>query len=171
MGHNPEPSFGDPPSRKKDRVSDGSVCPSVALCLGTALETETMQEGFRTCYSLAESRDIVDIRRRSYVMASNNDPELEVRVWLHNKLFGLIRGFKSVNDPVELASRLLSLVIVCDDGSKCRAQVTHDEMVISVIELVLVSQCEMAFTDAYYLWESDVANISINSKYEFQGSS
>ena len=70
-----------------------------------------MQEGFRCCCcSLAESRNIVDVRRRSYVMASDNDPELEVYVRLHNDFFRSYCGFEPVDDPIELASPLPSLV-------------------------------------------------------------
>jgi hypothetical protein len=120
--HNPEGSFGNQASPEEDTIFDGGVSSGVALCLSTALKAEITQEVFRSCRSSAESLDILDVHRRSYIIASDNDPELEVLMQLHNKLFDIFGGFASVDNPVELASPLVfSLAIVCHDGPRPRA--------------------------------------------------
>jgi hypothetical protein len=163
MAHDTELPFGNPPSRQEDRAVGGSVSPSVALRLGAALEAKTAQEVFCTCPPLAESLDIVDVRRRGDVVASDNDPKLDMFVWLYNDLVDVIRDFTSANDPVEVVSQMTSFAIVCDDGSIC-GSVSYNEAVVS-IGLVLVRQCEVAFADASYLGENNIA-VWVRSKHQ-----
>ena len=93
-------------------------------------------------------------------------------IQLYDEILCAIKKFELVDDSIEFVAHLIAFVIVCDLCIELEAQVSHDESVTIIVEIVvLVRQSEMTFVDAHIKKKNNVVDDMIDFENQISRSS